>query len=102
MRQILGIALCISVLGNAVLLYRVVDLGAVTTDQASEVSLQQTQLETIKKLLPSLSRGVSREDLVGAARAAGLETHDKGEEGVLIGTVEFALSKDGIATINFN
>lgn len=102
MRQILGIALCISVLGNTALLYRVIDLGAVTTDQASEVSLQQRQLEIVKKLLPTLSRSVSRENLVGAARAAGLEVHDKGDEGVVIGTVEFTLSRDGIAAVNFN
>jgi hypothetical protein len=101
MRKALGIALGLSVLANAVLLYRVLDLGSATTDEAAEISRERAQLGAVQKLLPLLPPSVSREDLVNAARKAGLDVFDKGKEGLLVGTVLFTLSDGRVVSVEF-
>jgi hypothetical protein len=101
MRKTLGIALGLSVLANAVLLYRVLDLGSATTDEAVEIRHERAQLGAIQKLLPLLPPSVSREDLVNAAREAGLDIFDKGTEGLLVGTVLFTLSEGRVVAVKF-
>jgi hypothetical protein len=101
MKSPLGILLLISVLGNAVLLYRVFDLGVTTTYGSDEIRRRSQQAADAEKLLPSLVSGTSRMDLLNAAQKTGLEVLDKGEEGLYVGGIHFVLSGDRVAAVKF-
>jgi hypothetical protein len=102
MRKVLGIALLVSVLGNIVLLYRVLDMGVTTTYGADEISRRGKQVADVQKLLPLLMPHTSRADLLGAAQKAGLEIIDKGQEGMYVGDVQFIFSGDQVTAVKFD
>ena len=101
MKKTLGVLLLISVLGNAVLIYRVFDLGVTTTYGSDEISRRTQQVADAQKLLPPLLSGTSRMELLSEAQKAGLEVMDKGEEGLYVGGIHFVLSGDRVAAIDF-
>lgn len=101
MKKILGIGLLISVVGNIVLLYRLLDMGVTTTHGADEINRRGQQLADVQKLLPLLMPNVSRVDLLSAARKADLEFLEKGEEGVYVGGIQFLFSGDQVVAIKF-
>lgn len=102
MKKALGILLLLSVLGNAILLYRVLDLGVMTTYGDDEVSRRSKQAADAQKLLPLLMLDTSRADVLSAAQKAGLEVIDKGEEGLYVGDIHFVLSEDRIVAVKFD
>lgn len=98
----LGLLLSISVLGNALLLYRVIDLGVTITYGADEIGRRSNQAADVQKLLPLLMTHVSRADVLSAAGKAGLEVIDKGDEGLYVGDILFAFSGDLVAAVKLN
>jgi hypothetical protein len=101
MKTVLGIALLVSVLVNAFLLYRLLDTGVTVTYGAAEISYKQKQEAAAEKLLPLLLANTSRDSLLDAARRAGLEIIDKGTDGVYVGKVHFMLSNDHVTAVTF-
>lgn len=102
MKNRLVVPLVLSVLGNCILLYRVLDLGVATTYLSDEVRRRGQQTEDARKLLSFLVTHQSRADVLDAARVTGLEVLDKGEAGVFIGSIHFIFSDDEVSTIEFD
>jgi hypothetical protein len=101
MKNTLGFLLFISAVGNAVLLFRVFDLGVTTTYGSDEISRRTHQVADAQKLLPPLLSDTSRKDLLSAALKANLEVLEKGEEGLYVGGIHFVLTGDRVAAIEF-
>jgi hypothetical protein len=102
MKNVISIALLLSVLGNFVLLYRVFDMGLTSTYEADEISRRGHQVANVQKLLPLLVPNMSRANLLSAARKANLEILEKGEEGLYVGGIRFLLSGDRVVAVNFD
>lgn len=102
MRKLFNALLGLSLLGNAFLLYRVVDTGVTNTYQSSEIKQTQQQLQAVQKLWPSLMPNVSRERVLDAARKADLEVLDKQAEGIYVSGVHFIFQEDHVSTIAFD
>jgi len=94
MNRSLLILLILSVVANAFLMYRLLDTGVTTTYQSAEIKSLLKQQADMKKLIPLLQKGTSRDTILGAAREAGLEVMQKEPDMLYVGTVEF-LFKDG-------
>lgn len=100
MRKSLGVALLFSIIANAVLIYRVFDLGISVTYQTAEIQYKSKQLTDVGKLWPALTPKISRGDLLEAARKTGLEVLEKEEEkSLFIGRVQFLLSGESVTAI---
>jgi len=99
-RRALSIALLLSIIGNVVLLYRVVDLGVTVTHTADEISYKSKQLTDIEKLWPALAPKLSRADLLTAAHKTGLEVMEKkDEDSLFLGEVQFLLAGDQVTAM---
>ena len=101
-RKVLGILLLISVLGNAFLLYRVIDLGVTTTYGADEIGRRSSQAADAQKLFTLLMTHVSRADVLAAAGKTGLEILDKQDEGTYVGNILFIFSGDQVTAVKFD
>lgn len=101
MNRILLTLSILSVAANAFLLYRLFDTGVTTTYQSAEVkSLLQQQAE-MKKLVPLLLKGTSRDTLESAARETGLQVMQKERDRVYVGTIEFLFTDGRVGDVNF-
>jgi hypothetical protein len=101
MKTLFGVLLVISIIGNAILLYRVLDMGVTTTYQSDEIKQRGEQLEGIQKLWSSLLPNTSRADVLNAARKSGLEVLDKQEEGLYVDGIHFVFSGDQVTAVKF-
>lgn len=100
MRRSFGIALFLSIIGNVVLLYRVLDLGITVTHATDEISYRSKQLTDVEKLWPVLAPKISRADLLAAAPKTGLEVMEKkDEDSLFLGEVQFLLSGDQVTSM---
>lgn len=98
----LGVVLVISVVGNAILLYRALDSGVTATHGADEIDRRNRQTEDARKLMRVLLSDFSHADVVSAAEKAGVPVIDKGDEGLFVGEVRFAMSEDRIVDVQFD
>lgn len=101
MGKIIKLALLCSILINVTLLYRVIDLGVTTTYGADEINYRNRQASDLKKLLPLLLKSTSQEQVLLAARQAGLEVMKKIDEGTYVGTVLFTYSDGKVIAVDF-
>ncbi len=100
MGRVIRLALLCSVLLNAVLLYRVFDLGVTITYGADEIHYRNRQTSDLKKLMPLLRKSTSQEQVLLAAKQAGLEVIKKPGEGTYVGAVLFTYSGDKVITVD--
>jgi hypothetical protein len=101
MNRILLALLILSGVANAFLLYRAVDTGVTTTYQSAEIkSLLQQQVE-MKRLMPLLQKGISRDTLVSAAHEARLEIMQKEPNRLYVGTIEYLFTDDRVSDVRF-
>jgi hypothetical protein len=101
MNRSLLILLILSAAANAFFMFRLLDTGVTTTYQSAEIkSLLQQQAE-MKKLIPLLQKGTSRDTIVGAAQEAGLEVMQKEPGSLYIGTIEFLFTDGRLSDVKF-
>lgn len=100
MEKIIRLTLLCSILINAVLFYRVLDLGVMTTYGVDEINYRNRQASDLKKLLPLLLKSTSQEQVLLAARQAGLEVIKKPGEGIYVGTVLFTYSDGKVMAVD--
>jgi hypothetical protein len=101
MNRILLALSILSVAANVFLLYRLLDTGVTTTYQSAEVkSLLQQQAE-LKKLVPLLLKGTSRDTLLDAARQAGLQIMQKETDRLYVGSIEVVFTDGRVSDVNF-
>tara|TARA_R110000824_G_scaffold118960_2_gene271451 strand:+ start:70653 stop:70979 length:327 start_codon:yes stop_codon:yes gene_type:complete len=100
-KNILTFCLVLSVVGNALLLYRVADLGVTTTHQSEQIRLNAQQAKDAEEILPMLINKTSRDDVLFAARKAGLTTFEK-EEGLIVGQLLFVFSGELLDRVIFS
>jgi hypothetical protein len=98
----LGVTLAMSLVGNAIVLYRALDSGVAATHCADEIDRRNQQTEDARKLMRVLLADSSRADLVGAAEKAGVRVIDKSNEELYAGEIRFAVSEDRVVAIEFN
>jgi len=101
MNRIVLALLVLSVAVNAFLLYRLLDTGVTTTYQSAEIKSQLQQQAEMKKLIPLLLKGTSRDTLMGAAREAGLQVMQKEPNRLYIGTIEVLFTDGRVSDVNF-
>lgn len=101
MNRTLTILLIVSAAANALLLYRVVDVGVTTTYQSAEIKSLKRQQAQMQKLIPLLQKGISRDLVVGAARDAGLQIMVKDPNSMYVGMIEFIFRDGIVADIRF-
>ncbi|AUO66527.1 hypothetical protein WM46_18245 [Citrobacter freundii complex sp. CFNIH2] len=100
MVRIIRFALLCSILINVVLLYRVFDLGVMTTYGMDEIHYRNRQASDLKKLLPLLLKSTSQEQILLAAKQADLEVIKKSGEGTYVGTVLFTYSDSKVIAVD--
>ena len=101
MVKILWIALTLSLLGNALLIYRVFDIGVAMTYGSDELHRRETQLSNMQLLLPYLIDTSTGPTIRSAAKAAGLEVLDKGTDGLYVGEIHFIFMGDTLSAVKF-
>lgn len=92
MHRILTAALLLSLVGNGVLLWRILDLGVTTTYLDDQNQIFDRTLNDLEKLLPSIVGQSSRASIASLATKSGIGVLDKGSDGLLIGTMYFRFS----------
>ena len=102
MNKVVTVSLLVSVIANGFLLYRLLDTGVTTTYEASEIKSQTRQLSDMQKLFLAVSTGLTRDALMIAAHAAGLEVIQKEKGDLYVGSIEFSLVGDKVVGIHFN
>jgi hypothetical protein len=101
MKKTMILVLSVSLIINALLIYRVIDL-AVTVSYSEEEAYQQSQrVAELEKLLPLLLAAATREQVERAANKAGLEVMESGD-GILVGRTYFSFSGNKVASISLN
>jgi len=93
--------LVLSMAVNAFLLYRMLDTGITTTYQSAEIKTQLRQQAEMKRLMPLLLKGTSRDTLMNAARESGLRVIQKEPNRLYVGTIEVLFRDGQISDLNF-
>lgn len=87
-------------LDKCCLLYRVFDLGVMTTYEMDEIHCRNRQASELKKLLPLLLKSTSQEQVLLAVKQAGLEVIKKSGEGTYVGTILFTYSGGKVMAVD--
>jgi len=101
MRKLLIIGLIASVALNAVLLYRVLNLGVAATYGEDESTFRTKQITAAESLLLGFPKSSSREDLLELAKAHNLEVVEKGDGHIYVGNISFAVSGNRVSAVSF-
>jgi hypothetical protein len=101
-RKLLIIGLVASVALNAVLLYRVLNLGVAASYGEDESTFRAMQITAAEKLLLGFSKSSSRENLLELAKTHNLEVVEKSDGRIYVGNISFAFSGNRVSAVNFH
>jgi len=101
-RNLLIGLLGVSFLGNAFLIYRLVDMGVTVTHGEEESGRRNEQVRVVEELLAVFMSKPSKAELIEAAKESHFDVLDKGEDGIYVGEVRFNFSEDKLASLSLN
>ena len=101
-KQTVNFLLALSVVANAVLIYRIFDLGVTLTHQSSALERREGQLSDINKVLTMVAPQIGKDEFVKRAKSAGLDILVKDEnKAAYVGEVQFIFKENRIVGISY-